>query len=41
MITVADGMRFGLGILFDAALVGVVLVIISYVWEAMGGGGDF
>jgi hypothetical protein len=41
MLTVADGMRFGLGILFDLALVGVVLVIIAYVCDAIGGGGDF
>ena len=41
MLTVADGMRFGMGLLFDAAMVGVVLVIIAYVWDAMGGGSDF
>lgn len=41
MITVADGMRFGLGIIFDAILVGAVLVIVAYLWEAMGGNGEF
>jgi hypothetical protein len=34
MISILDGMRFGLGVLFDAVIVMFVITLLGWIWSA-------